>query len=80
MGKMKWNKDKPKRSGVFRVRETIDGQKTGEESQEVTGYAWFDATRRRWAGTRQSPQDARDSQDTAQARFMANQDKEWARV
>lgn len=79
MGKQKWNKDKPKRSGVFRVRHTFKGyQDTTDTVAE--GYAWFDATLRRWAGTRPSVQGAREAADTAAPRYLAGQEKEWCRV
>lgn len=80
MGKEKWHKDKPKRSGVFKVRQTVPAYEAGETSSEVSGYAWFDSTRRRWGVLQGSVKAAREHADTSQARYMAGQDKEWARV
>jgi hypothetical protein len=82
MGKTKFNPStvKPRRSGVYRVQQKALA--LWDESSEgiMEGFAWFDATLKRWAGIRPTPGEAKNSRDTAQRSFSTGQEKEWARV
>jgi hypothetical protein len=82
MGKAKFNPvgTKPKRSGVYRVRQSATKLWDEAEGGIMEGYAWFDAMLKRWGGIRPGAKEARDSSDTCAARYQAGQDKEWARV
>jgi hypothetical protein len=82
MGKTKWNvpEVKPKRSGVYRVRQATRALWDELSDGVMEGFAWYDATYKRWAGIRPTVAQARDSRDTAKPPFRAGQEKEWARV
>jgi hypothetical protein len=82
MGKSKWNpkESKPKRSGVFRVKSVVAPLWDEVDSKVVEGFAWFDRTYGRWAGTRPTAQEAARSAETAAPKYRAGQDKEWMRA